>query len=109
MTNELSYEFTNDLKPGKLGNIRKILKLSPPKKQTLNFSRSALLNKNMKTRVCLKYFVSDCPWKQLLASNLLQTPSNLLYLTIFVTLMPLALFNIKLEQLICKKALNIRH
>ena len=44
------------------------------KKQTLNFSRSALFR--MKTRVSLKYFVNDCLWKPFFASILLQTPSN---------------------------------
>ena len=38
------------------------------KKLKLNFSRIALFH--MKTRVCLKYFVNDCLWKQFLASDL---------------------------------------
>ena len=43
--------------------------------------RSTLFH--IKTRVCLKYFVNDCLWKQFLASKLAQTPSNFFFLTIF--------------------------
>ena len=53
--------------PGKMFIVAKALE-----KQKLNFSRSALFR--LKTRVSLKYFVSDCPWKQLFAPNLAQTP-----------------------------------
>ena len=35
----------------------------------------------MKTRVCLKYFVNDCLWKQFFATNSPQTPSNLILFT----------------------------
>ena len=56
----------------------------------------------MKTRVCLKYFVNDYLWKKFLAPNSPQTTSNLICLAIFVTLFDS--FNLKLEQLICKKA-----
>ena len=72
----------------KLGNIRKLSKLHimnalclafPPKwkfcqcyqkapeKWKLNFSRNEPFQ--VKTKVCLKYFVNDCLWKQALASN----------------------------------------
>ena len=47
----------------------------------------------MKTRVCLKYFVNDCLWKQLLSCNLPQTPSNVISFTIFVTLMSFTQFH----------------
>ena len=62
----------------------------------------------MKTRVCLKYFVNDCLWKQFLASNSPQTSSNLICLTIFCKNKVFLRqgFNPKLEQLICKKALK---
>ena len=40
-----------------------------PEKQKLNFPRSALFL--IRTRVCLKSFVNDCIWKQLLDSNLI--------------------------------------
>ena len=32
----------------------------------------------MKTRVSLRYFVTDCLWKPFFDSNLPQTPSNLI-------------------------------
>ena len=44
-------------------------------KQQLNFSRSELLN--MKTIVNLKYFVTDCLWKQFTGSNSPQIRLNL--------------------------------
>ena len=53
-------------------------------KQKLNFSRIALFH--IKTRVSLSFF------KELFASNLLQTPSNLICLTNFVNLRPLTKF-----------------
>ena len=46
----------------------------------------------MKTRVCLKYLVDDCLWKQLFASDLPQAPSILICLTILVTLSTLTQF-----------------
>ena len=57
----------------------------------MNFSRSALFH--MKTRVCLKYFLNDCFWKQFFASKSPKTPSDLIYSTIFVTLRPLIQFS----------------
>ena len=60
----------------------------------------------MKARICLKYFVSDCLWKQFRASNSSQFSLSLICLTVFVTLTPLAQFLLKLEQPICKKALK---
>ena len=53
--------------PGKMFIVAKTLE-----KQKLNFSRSALFR--LKTKVSLKYFVSDCPRKQIFAPNLAQTP-----------------------------------
>ena len=61
-----------------------------PKKQRLNFSRGALFHK--KIRFSLKYFVTDCLWKPFIDSNSSQTPSNLISLTILVTLRFLTLF-----------------
>ena len=72
--------------------------------QKLNFSRSALFH--MKTRVSLKYFVNDCFWKHFFASNSPHTSSNLISLTIVVTIRLFASFKLKLEQLSCKKVLN---
>ena len=60
----------------------------------------------MKTRVCHKYLVNDCVWKQFLAYNLPQTPSNLFRLTNYMALRPLTQFYVKLQQLICEKALK---
>ena len=61
----------------------------------------------MKTRVSLKYFDNDCPRKQFFASNLPQTPSSLISLTILVTQGLSHSFNLKLEQLNCKKVFKI--
>ena len=61
----------------------------------------------MKIRVCLKYFVNGCLWKQSLASDLSQTPSVLVFLTIIITLRPLYSFDLKLEQLIGKQGLKV--
>ena len=59
----------------------------------MNISCSALFH--MKTKVFLKYFVRDCLWKTFLASKLPQTPSNLIFLKIFLTLMSLTQFQIR--------------
>ena len=67
-------------------------------KTQIELCRRALFH--MKTRVCLKYFGNHCLWKQFLDSNSPHTTSSLIRLTIFVKLKP---FNLKLEQLICKK------
>ena len=40
----------------------------------------------MKTKVSLKYFRNDCQWKECFAFNSTQTPSNLITLTILLTL-----------------------
>ena len=64
-------------------------------KEKLNFSHSALFH--MKSRVYLKYFVNVCVCKQFFAFNLPQTPSNLFFLTNFVTLSPLTLFQPKIR------------
>ena len=60
----------------------------------------------MKTRVCLNYFVNECLCKQFFASNSSQTPSNLILLTIFVTLSPLTLFQPKTRATNLQKALK---
>ena len=73
-------------------------------KQKLIFSHSALFR--MKTRVSVKYFVNDCLWKQFFASNLPQTPPNLIYLTIFVTPRPFAEFWPKTKAIKFKKILK---
>ena len=72
-------------------------------KQELNLSRSALFH--LETRVSLKYFVNYL-WKEFLVLTSRQTPSNLIFLTIFVTLISFTHFNLKLEQVSCKKGLN---
>ena len=61
-----------------------------PEKQKLNISPRMLFH--MKTRVCLKYFVNNCLWKQRFASKLTQTPLNVISFTILVTLRPLTQF-----------------
>ena len=70
-------------------------------KTEIELCNSALFN--MKTRVCLKYFVNHCLWKQFIDSNSSFTTSSLIYLTIFVNLRPRHSFILKLEQLICKE------
>ena len=57
----------------------------------------------MKTEVGLKYFVSYCICKYFFDSNPPQTSLNLSYLTILVTLSVSPCFNLKLEQISCKK------
>ena len=59
-------------------------------KQKLNFSCSALFH--TKARVSLKYIVNDCLCEHLFASNSPQTPSNLILLTLLVTLRSVTLF-----------------
>ena len=74
-------------------------------KQKSNFSTSVLLH--MKTRVNLKYPANGCLWKHFFASNSTQTPSNLIYLTIFVTLRPFTQFQPKIRAIkLQKKAKN---
>ena len=51
----------------------------------------------MKTKVCLKYFVNYCLWKQFVATNCPQTLSNLICLTIFLLLRPLKQFQPKIK------------
>ena len=60
----------------------------------------------MKTRVCLKYFVNGCLCKQFFASNSPQTPSNLNFLTNFVTLRFVALFQPKIRATKLQNALK---
>ena len=53
---------------------------------------------HMKTRVSLKYFVTDCLWKPFLNSNLSKTPSNFqISLIILVTPRPFTLFQPKIR------------
>ena len=109
---ELSHELPNDFRLRILGNWKISIKsqnftgLQPstqpfmqnelsmlPKtteKQTFNFSRSVLFY--MKTRVCLKYFVHHCLWKQVIVSELSQSSLNFICLTILVTLRLLTQF-----------------
>ena len=61
----------------------------------------------MKTRVCLKYFVNDCVWKQIFASNSPQTPLNLILFTTFVTLRPLTQFKPKIQATKLQKSAKI--
>ena len=61
----------------------------------------------MKTRVCLKYFLDDCLWKQFFASNLPQAPSNLNGLTSLVVLRPLAQFKPKIRATKLQKSATI--
>ena len=62
----------------------------------------------MKTTVSLKYFVNDGFWKQLFASKSPLTPSNLISLTVLVTLKLFAQFKHKIRAILasCKKLLN---
>ena len=53
----------------------------------------------MKTRVSLKYFVSYCLWKLFFDSYSPQTPSNLISLTILVTVSPFTLFYPKIRAI----------
>ena len=60
----------------------------------------------METKVSLRCFVNYCLWKLFFDSNSPHTPSNLICLTLLVTLTPLHRFNLKLEQLSSKKDLR---
>ena len=60
----------------------------------------------MKTSVSLIKFVHDCLWKQFLASNSLQSSSNLFFGQFWELQGFLQSFNLKLEQLSCGKVLN---
>ena len=61
----------------------------------MNFPRRVLFH--MKTRVYLKYFLNDCLWKHSFAAKLPQTPSNLIWLTILVTLRAFTQFQPKIR------------
>ena len=69
-------------------------------KKILN-TRSALFH--MKSRVSLKYFVNDCLWKQIFASNL---PTDSLNLNLLDNFGNSKAFHTVLEQLSCKKVLK---
>ena len=49
--------------------------------------------------VSLKYFVNGCLWKQFFAFNSLQNPSNVMTLTILVTLRLFAQFQPKIRAI----------
>ena len=61
-----------------------------PWKIEIELSLSAQFHR--KTRLCLKYFVHECLWKQFFANNFPWTPLNLICLTILVTLRHLTQF-----------------
>ena len=61
----------------------------------------------MKTRVSLKYFVNNCLWKQISAFNSPQAPSNLISLTILVTLRPFTQFQPKIRAIKLQKSAKI--
>ena len=52
----------------------------------------------MKTRACLKYFAHGCLYNHFYTFNLLQAPSNLIILTIFVTMRSLTQFQPKIKS-----------
>ena len=90
---ELPYHLPNDLSTSK--NLLK--------KRNLTFPVGKTFLLHMKTRFCLKYFMNDCLWKQFLASN-----SDLFKFDLFENFRnskPFDSFNLKLERLICKRAL----
>ena len=60
----------------------------------------------MKTTVSLKCFVNDCFWKQHFSSNSPQTTSKLNFVGNFGHSKAYHCFNLKLEQLSCKKVLK---
>ena len=60
----------------------------------------------MRTTISLKYLVNDCRWKPFFDSNSPQTPSNLISLTVLVSLRPLILFQPKIRAIKSQKALN---
>ena len=60
----------------------------------------------MKTRVCLKYFLNDCLWKQIFAANSVQTVPDLISVTVLVTLRPFVQFQFKIGQLTCKQVIK---
>ena len=78
------YEFPHGLP----NDLRMILQITIPQYAVplpkLNLSISALAQ--AKPRVSLKGFVTDCLWKPVFYSNSSQTHSNLISLTILVTL-----------------------
>ena len=62
----------------------------------------------MKTRVGLKCFSTDCPWKNFSDSYSSQTPSNLISLIIWVTLRLLTLILHKVRASKLQKKEKIR-
>ena len=61
-----------------------------PWKIEIELSLSAQFHR--KTRLCLKYFVHECLWKQFFANNFPWTPLNLICLTVLATLRHLTQF-----------------
>ena len=76
-----------------------------PQKTEIELCRSSLFH--MKTRVCLKYFVNHCLWKQFLDSNSRHTTSSLICLTSFVNLRPMAQFRPKVRATNLQKSAKI--
>ena len=73
-------------------------------KQKFNFSVVPL---HMKTRVSLKYLLNDCLWKQFLASYFVTDPFKFDLLDYFHKFNAFDSFNLRLEQLICKRAVKV--
>ena len=81
-----------------------VLAKNLPKKRNLTLPVRKTFLLHMKTRLCLKYFMNDCLWKQVLASN-----SDLFRFDLFENFRnskPFDSFNLKLERLICKRTLK---
>ena len=57
----------------------------------------------MKTKVNVKYFVTDCLWKHFFDSNLPQTPSNLISLIVLITISHFVLFQPKVRAIKLQK------
>ena len=61
----------------------------------------------METRISLKYFVNGSLWKDVFASNSPKTPSNLISLTILVTLRPFTQLEPKIRATTLQKKAKI--
>ena len=61
----------------------------------------------MEARVSLRFFVNDCLWKHFFASKSTQTHSNLISLTILVTLRPSTQFQPKIRAIKLQKCAEI--
>ena len=74
--------------PPKIKNLSVLAKIS--RKTEIELCHSALFH--LKTRVCLKFFVNHCLWKQFLDSKLPYRTSSLICFIIFVNLRPMTQF-----------------